>query len=330
MPTVRIEPEVEFPCEPGDTVLSGALRNGIAFPYSCASGTCGTCRFTLKEGEVANRYPDAPSWTERDRARGRWLGCQVIALEDLSIGLRLDETPPRIRPVPRFLGLRSRHTVTPSMAEFTFAVEGDDSFLPGQFALFELGNAARPRAYSMSNLPGSQEWTFCVKRVPDGTATSALFDELEPGAIVPVDGPYGNAYLREEEENRDVLLVAGGSGLSPMLSIAQRLMVSPALADLQVHFVYGVRTNAEDCSDWVSSRMDGLGSRLTYTLAISDEAGGPGTVQGFVHEVIADRYGPRLGEFEIYGAGPEPMMKAVQGVFAHAEVDFDRFHFDEF
>jgi toluene monooxygenase electron transfer component len=326
MPYIKIESSVEFSSEPKEPILAGALRSGIAFPYSCASGTCGTCRFTLLDGEVANRYPSAPAWTDRDRARGRYLACQVSALEDLVISLRLDDSPPKIRPAQRKLEFRGREIVTPSMAELTFAVEGDDSFLPGQFALFDLESLDRPRAYSMSNLPGSKEWTFCVKRVPTGEATGVLLD-LEPGAFVAVDGPYGNAYLRDNED-RDVLLVAGGSGLSPILSIASALADSSH--DRLVHLVYGVRTIAEDCSRWILSRLYGLDSRLTYTLAVSDEVGGPGAERGFVHEVVANRYGSSLGDFEIYAAGPAPMIKAMQEVVAGAGVDLDRCHYDEF
>lgn len=67
------------------------------------------------------------------------------------------------------------------------------------------------------------------------------FDELQPGDKITIDGPYGHAYLRAESE-RDIMCIAGGSGISPVLSIARGVLMNPDMADRQIHFYFGGRT----------------------------------------------------------------------------------------
>ena len=81
----------EFDCGADDTILRAALRSGLGMAYSCNSGSCGNCRFQLAEGAVEHVRADAPAWSERDRARGRWLGCQARPLGDCLIKVRLDQ-----------------------------------------------------------------------------------------------------------------------------------------------------------------------------------------------------------------------------------------------
>jgi len=68
-----------------------------------------------------------------------------------------------------------------------------------------------------------------VRRVPGGQGSAVLFDALRPGDGIVLDGPYGMAWLRREAP-RDILCLAGGSGLAPMISIARGAMAEPRLA----------------------------------------------------------------------------------------------------
>src|SRR4030095_1010145 len=103
---------------------------------------------------------------------------------------------------------------TLDLREFRFATLGAAGFLPGQYALFTLPGVTGLRTYSMSNVDdGSGEWHFMVKRMPGGVGTAALF-ALPIGTTLELDGPYGLAYLRKDSP-RDLLCIAGGSGLAP-------------------------------------------------------------------------------------------------------------------
>lgn len=330
MKRIEIEGATAFECADDDTILRAALRAGIGMPYSCNVGACGNCRFELKAGAVEHERTDAPAWTERDRKRGRWLGCQARPLEDCQIKLRLDpEAMPLHQPVRMTARLTDVVEITHDLWEFGFALDGPDGFLPGQYALITPEGFDCVRAYSMCNLPGEGAWRFQIKRVGGGLVTAALFERLKPGDTVRIDGPYGNAYLREDAP-RDLLLIAGGSGLSPMISIARAAAASRALAEREIHFVYGGRAPRDVCGEAILAELPGFGGRIHYRAAISEPAEGWTGPTGFVHDVTRAIYGDRLGAFEIYFAGPPLMAQAVQTMLNEAGVPPERIHFDEF
>ncbi|MCB0377808.1 MAG: 2Fe-2S iron-sulfur cluster binding domain-containing protein [Bdellovibrionales bacterium] len=63
----------EFEMDDDETILDGALRNGIDAPYACMSGTCNSCQATVLEGEV--QMEDADALTEDEIASGEILTC---------------------------------------------------------------------------------------------------------------------------------------------------------------------------------------------------------------------------------------------------------------
>jgi toluene monooxygenase electron transfer component len=330
MPLIQIDGNGHYQCADGDTILRAALRQGLGFPYGCNVGSCGNCRFELIEGAVAHLRVDPPAWTDRDRERGRWLGCQSRPSQACRIKVRLDpDAVSAHRPVAMRGRLAEVVEITHDISEFAFTLDGPDAFMPGQYALIQLEGVEGPRPYSMCNMPGSGEWRFQIKRVPGGTATSVLFERLVPGDEVGIDGPYGLAYLREDRPG-DLLLVAGGSGLSPMISIARAAAASPALAGREIQFFYGGRQVRDICAEPMLAELPGFGARLSHVAAISEPAPEWSGPAGFIHEVVKERLGERLADLEVYFAGPPPMAKAMQVMLHEAGVTPDRMHFDEF
>jgi toluene monooxygenase electron transfer component len=220
------------------------------------------------------------------------------------------------------------------MSEFRFSLDSPQLFEPGQYALAYLPGVTGARAYSMSNTAvDGRAWEFVVRRQPGGEGSRVLFDEVSQGQGITIDGPYGMAWLRRDAP-RDILCLAGGSGLAPMLSIARGAMAEPRLAGRQVHFLYGGRTPADVCGQDLLRELPGWGERLHYHPAISPLPGGSaegwsGSV-GYLHEVALERFGTRLPEMEIYFAGPPAMAMAVQRMLLDAKVPPAQVHFDQF
>lgn len=324
--------EQTFDCDEGDVLLRAAQRAGIAFPYECNVGSCGNCKFELIDGVVAMNWAQAPGWTDADRKRKRFLGCQARPLGDCTIKLRPQANyAPRHRPRRFEATLVARRPITHDIEEFTFELDSPQHFDCGQYALLQLPGVEGPRAYSMSNVAGDGlRWEFQVRRVPVGRGSDALFGRVHPGARLEIDGPYGMAWLRRDAP-RDLLLLAGGSGLAPMVSIARGASADPGLAQRQVHFLYGARTPADVCGEDMLRALPGWGSHIHYQAAVSSAAAGQWDgATGFLHEVAHARFGEQLSQLEIYFAGPPAMVHAMQQMLVAAKVPFDQVHFDQF
>lgn len=313
-----------------DTLLRGALRAGQAFTYECSVGGCGSCRFELLEGEVQTLWEQAPGLSERDRRRGKRLACQSRPLSDCRIRTRLEAPAPESIAPRRMTGvLESRRAITADMAEFTFHLPDAPTFLPGQYALLYLPQTHGARAYSMSGVSNGDEgsWRFIVRRVPGGTGTGALFDRVDIGDPVPIDGPFGHGYLRPTERN--AVCVAGGSGLGPMLSVARGALRESSARS--VHFFLGLRTQ-DDLS--AARELEPLrGPRLLAATVLSAPSSEPAWTgaTGFVHAAVEAALPQPLAQFDFYFAGPPAMVEAMQELLVirhrvpHAQIHFDRF-----
>lgn len=68
--------------QPGDTVLVSLLRAGIAFPFSCQTGSCGTCKCELLSGEVHELECSEHVLSPAERSRGIVLACRTQVVDD--------------------------------------------------------------------------------------------------------------------------------------------------------------------------------------------------------------------------------------------------------
>jgi toluene monooxygenase electron transfer component len=242
---------------------------------------------------------------------------------------------PVIKPVRLRAKFTEVHEVTHDIREFRFVAEGGADFLPGQYALLAIPGVSTPRAYSMSNVGNNEsEWHFQIRRVANGVATDKLFHHLHAGDEIEIDGPYGLAYLRTEVA-RDIVCVAGGSGLAPMVSIARGAAQSGMLKTRQLHFFYGGRTPRDICGEAFLRELPGYGDRIHFHPVVSlphDDSGAHWSGEtGFVHELVRRVFGDTLPSFEFYFAGPPPMTQTLQEMLMVGyRVPFEQIHFDRF
>lgn len=77
------------PVAGGDTILASLLRAGVAFPFSCQAGNCGTCKCALVSGEVFELEYSAQALSAEERAKGIILACRTQIWDD-TVVRRLD------------------------------------------------------------------------------------------------------------------------------------------------------------------------------------------------------------------------------------------------
>lgn len=328
--------EAAVGCTDDETILLAGLRAGLDLPYECASGGCGTCKAKLVAGRVRSRWPDATGLSERDRRRGnRILMCQSIPEEpcQLQVALPDDEPDPEPMPCRSPARLMKREMLNDDTARFVLEVAEPLPFLPGQFVVLEFEDEVR-RAYSMTH-PYRQEsgrtLDLLIRAKPGGMATKWLFTGLYLGAELVVEGPYGRAYAQSPVD-RDVVCLAGGTGLAPVLAIAEQLVKESS--DRRVDLYVGARTVRDLV---LTDRLAALRARGANLVASVDEEGAgehphlDAVRKGLILDHLITEI-PDLTTRDVYLAGPTPMVDAAMrelvraGRAAADRVFFDRFY----
>jgi Na+-transporting NADH:ubiquinone oxidoreductase subunit F len=206
--------------ETGRPLLFGLMSEGVFIPSACGGrGQCGQCRVYIKGSALPHTDAERLLVSESDRRFGIHLSCQVRARGDLSIEIPWKHFAAR-QYTARVAGLRD---LTWEIKEVTLEVSGGFSFVAGQYIqVFLPGTESAPeplyRAYSMASTPSTpQRLMLMVRRNPDGVVSPYLCDRLRQGEELAIRGPFGDFCLHDS--TREVLFIAGGSGLAPIRSM---------------------------------------------------------------------------------------------------------------
>jgi toluene monooxygenase electron transfer component len=306
-----------FDTEPGERVLHAALRNGVALPHECGTGTCGSCRATLVSGSPRWLWEGAPGRKSLRRPNDILL-CQVAADTPVAVSMRgaLHAAP---RHCPAYVDGRiaERSSLTADVALFGLELDRPVAYEPGQFFLVEIDGTPGPRAYSPTRWEAgpTRRLDLLVRRIEGGGASSRLFGAEHAAVRVRVFGPLGRATF-DPAERRPFIAIAGGAGIAGILPIVERALASGHCANHPSRLFFGVR---DARTGFLLDEVAGLHGRsagaLRATIAISDDVSDlPHACMraGFVHDVAraAMEDEPPANEPIYYVAGPPPMVDA--------------------
>jgi 3-ketosteroid 9alpha-monooxygenase subunit B len=191
----------------------------------------------------------------------------------------------------------------------------------GQFLTLEVEHegARLRRCYSLASSPEcDDEHKVTVKRVAGGRVSNWLHDRLREGDSVAVIAPEGRFVLRKSDA--PLVLFAGGSGITPVISIAKTALATTARS---VRLVYA---NRDERSVIFAREIAELGKRHAGRLEVVhrfDDVHGfmdPGGVRELV----------RSADVECYLCGPAPFMVTVESALAEAGVRRESVHIERF
>jgi toluene monooxygenase electron transfer component len=334
----------DFDARPGEKLLHAGLRSGIDLPYECSTGTCGTCKATLVSGRVTDAWRDAPGKKYLKPGTAELLMCQCVAEEPvmLEVPKFVHPTDPgTCAPQANAGTLRRARRLTSDVIAFTLALDAPCDFDAGQFVLLAPEGVSGFRAYSMCNFArGARELEFLVKRKPEGRFSDWLFSAEREGARLQVFGPLGKAVF-DPTLRKNILCIAGGSGLAGMMSILARA-AAEGYFDRQSGWLYfGVRTLRDAFFlDELGAYARRFAGKLSVTLALSEEDV-PASAQrehpdfafarGLVHEVAKREMAGKYQGLRAYVAGPPPAVDAaIRMLLLDARLTTDNIRYDKY
>jgi len=325
---VRIpKSNIYFDAAPDQPLLDAALGASLNLPHSCKGGNCGSCRARLLQGEI--HYPNGRplGLSEAEAAEGFVLLCQARARSDVSIETfevttpeqaLIKRLPARIeRATPLSHDVMGLFLKLPAAEAFHFeAGQYIDIMLPG----------GRRRSFSIASPPReSPPLELHVRRVAGGEFSEPLFNHGARSALLDIEGPLGQFVYRAGAA--PMLLIGGGTGIAPLLSILRHLIGNGIERDMALY--WGVRSERDLYAQAVIEELLARGSPLRYVPVLSEPSGEGPRRRGLVHQAVLEDIDD-LHKYDVYAAGPPAMIAAVRRDFAARGVAAGRLFFDSF
>ncbi|MBB3659417.1 nitric oxide dioxygenase [Rhizobium sp. BK650] len=206
---------------------------------------------------------------------------------------------------------------------------------PGQYLTFRLtladGQKVK-RNYSISCGPNNELYRISVKREEQGKGGSLyLHDSAEIGTILEVTPPAGDFYLPEEPQ-RSVVLISGGVGLTPMVSILEA--ITREYPELDTHFVHGALNSSTHAMDRHVRSLASAHGRVAVKTFYSEPRQGDAIGLSHDHDgyITVDwlKENTPFNTADFYLCGPKPFLRALVGGLSGAGISADRIHYEFF
>lgn len=329
---VTVEPTGDIiEVEEGQTILNAALRQGVWLPFACGHGTCGTCKVQVLDGDVDQGDASPFALMDMEREEGKILACCAMPESDTVIEADIDVDPDFLGlPVADYQGkVISIDSLSPTIKKICIELERPMQFQAGQYINLELPDIGS-RAFSIANVPScNQCLELHVRHVPGGAGTTFLHEKLAIGDSLDLSGPYGQFFIRTSD-SKDVIFIAGGSGLSSPQSMAMELLESGD--SRQIYLFQGARNLAELYNRELMEDLAQQYENFHYIPALNEpqpEDNWQGFT-GFVHEAVKEEFNGRMEGHKAYLCGPPPMIDAaistlMQGRIFEADIHMEKF-----
>lgn len=181
-------------------------------------------------------------------------------------------------------------------------------FSAGQYISIslEIDGKKTTRAYSLSSSPRESlagQYEITVKKVNDGLVSQFIFENWKEGTEVEISAPLGNFEYVGLRDSKNVIGVAGGSGITPFLSMAKA--IAQGDEDFNLIILYGCRNNSSILFKKEFDELQSLSDKIKVVYVLSDEKN-PDFEYGFIDSKIIKKYAPSEN-YSIFICGPQSM-----------------------
>ena len=294
-------------CKDDQTVADASYRARINIPLDCRDGACGTCKAFCESGEFNPGIYIEDALSDDEFEQGYVLPCVMKPKSDLVLKIASTSEVAKTTAATYASEITEFNRLSPTTVSFSVEIPNRDelTFLPGQYVNIAVPGTDETRSYSFSSAPDDKTLSFLVKLTPGGVMSTYLDERATVGDELRFTGPNGSFFLREGQG--PALLLAGGTGLAPILSILRKMRSSTSR---QLHLIYGVNTDEDAVELDTLEQLAGELGNLTWNYCVADQASSA-VHKGFVTALMTPEH-LCGGEASVYLCGPPPMVEAVR------------------
>ena len=166
------------------------------------------------------------------------------------------------------------------------------------------------RSYSIASAPDDDKLMLTIELIPDGEVSPYLVEELRVGDVLEVRGPIGGYFVWDATLSGPLLLIAGGSGIVPLMAMLRHRSSSPSKEPARL--VYSSRSWDDiifrDELEQLVERDDGL--EVVHTLTRSQPPGWRGYARRIDAQLLQEAAFPASSVPNAFICGPTPLVEA--------------------
>ncbi len=310
---------VTYDCRDGETVLEALLRQGVDLPFSCRVGLCLTCLLRAETGSVPAEAQEGLK--ETLRLQGYFLACQCRP------GRNLKVAPPEDAAIFGRVKVVALDRLAPQVCRVMLEPANPLYYRAGQFVNLRRQDGLG-RSYSLASVPRLDcHLELHVKRLPGGQMSNWIFDELETGAALDVQGPNGACYYVPGRPEQSLLLIGNGTGLAPLMGIARDALSDGHTGPIQLY--HGSRHAA---GLYLRAELEALAARhdnFDYVPCLSGPANADGCRAGRADAVAFSDH-TKLAGWRVFLCGYPPMVHGAKKLAYLAGAALDDIQADPF
>jgi NAD(P)H-flavin reductase/ferredoxin/2-polyprenyl-6-methoxyphenol hydroxylase-like FAD-dependent oxidoreductase len=313
--------------EDGQTVLEAAEASGVPIVSACQAGVCGTCVALCTAGTYA--LGTSIGLSEAEKSGGRILTCQTRISSDCTVELDYPLGRNAASMVSGEATVRTVTLLSPTSALLTLDTSGLPTplhFRPGQFAQIKVPGTDLWRSYSFAHAPREEPTVeFLIRLLPHGVMSAYLRERCRAGDRIAIRGSKGDFYLRDV--TRPTILLAGGTGLSAILAIADQLVRERCARPIRLY--YGVNRSEELVLLERLQDLQTAHAQFNWQTIVreptADWHGAVGCVTDLLETSDLDH-----SEADVYLCGPPAMVEAAREWMQHRGLHGASVYFEKF
>ena len=212
---------------------------------------------------------------------------------------------------------------TPTVKTFRLKLLHDKkmNFLPGQFVVLhdKIKGKVVKRSYSISSSPLYNTYIeITLKQIEKGEMSSFMHEQIKVGDVLEIEGPKGH-FTYEENMNKRICLLAGGSGISPMRSII--LYCTEKELDTKIVLFYSVKTPEDIIFRKELIELEKRNENLKIVYTMTRVTPDIWKNIGRINEVLIEKEVKHIKETKYYLCGPLPFIRTIVSFLKKFGVD---------
>lgn len=312
--------------EANETILEACLRAGLSPNYGCSNGNCGSCKATLKSGEIEQVRHHDYALTTSEKMEGAFLMCANRALNDVEVEADVTQGPDDVPTQDIETKVKAVEYLDPQVVRLHLQTPRSRRlrFIAGQSVTLAIGDELRTSLAIASCPCDDRNLHFHLPLIPDDPFSEFVFSgHLAPRNSVLLSGPNKGAFFLDDKDERHSLILCWHTGFAPVISLMEHVMSLEIGKDVHLYRFSPTPDRqylSNLCRSWTDA-YDNIRSELMpdrITLLSTAEA----CAEAFAG--IAARY-PDLYDYNVYVAGPPRFVEAARNVFSFSGQSLGQF-----